>query len=61
MPRKRKEEGITKFKTYSFTLDPKTVGGIDKVAKSKGFESRSAFVELVLKQHVMELIKNGKV
>ena len=59
--KKRREEGITGVKTYSFTLRPAIVEAADKIIKSKGFESRSAFVEFVLKQHIMEVIKNGKV
>lgn len=57
---KRKEVGITGVKTYSFTLRPETVEGLDKIVKFKGFESRSAFVELILRQHFKELIKDGK-
>jgi len=61
MARKRKEEGITKVKTYSFTLDPLTVEGIDKIVRFKKFESRSALIELILRNHIMEVIKNGKI
>jgi len=59
--RKRKEEGITRVKTYSFTLDPLTVEGIDKIVRFKKFESRSALIELILRKHILELIEDGKI
>jgi len=61
MSKKRKEVGITRAKTYSFFLSPLTVEGIDKIVMAKKFPSRSALVEIILRNHIMEVIKNGKV
>jgi len=57
---KRKEVGITGVKTYSFTLRPATVSGLDKIVEFKKFESRSSLVEIILRNHIMEVIDNGK-
>lgn len=59
MPRKKKE-GV-KLEIYSFALDPRTIVGVDRVVKAKGFESRSSFVELILRTHILGMIKDGKI
>jgi len=56
---RRKKEG--KLEVFSFTLNPRTIEGMDKIIKSKGFESRSSFVELILRTHILGMIKDGKI
>ena len=58
---KRKEVGITGVKTYSFTLRPETVEGLDKIVKFKKLESRSALVELIFRKYILEVLNDGKV
>lgn len=52
---------VGKFQTFSFYLSPEVISTIDAVVERKGFDSRSALIELILRQHLKELIKDGKI
>lgn len=57
---RKKKQGV-KLEVFSFSLDPRTIEGMDKIIAAKGFESRSSFVELILRTHILEVIKDGKI
>lgn len=58
---KMRKKEVGKFKVFCFSLDPKTIELVDKIIDAKEFDNRSSFVELILRTHVMEVIKNGKI